>query len=266
MRGIHQPIVTQQLFDSVQDVLTGRSRTAQPRQSLHPEFSLRQFVRCATCGKGLTGGIIKKKFQYYWCYTKGCRDVLVSKEELEQHFIRLLGMHQPTIALVERLPEIAKKQWSVREANMKREAKELKGRLEEIRRLNSSAIKAKLTGQLSAEDFDSLKVTNTTEAAEIEKQLTALESEKNMMQQLIEQSERELVDVVTAWRKASITGKKELQFALFPDGLVWGHETGFLNPKNVGLMQDLEECFQSATDSDSALENFLVKVGVPDGI
>jgi len=138
--------------------------------------------------------------------TKGCRDVLVSKEELEQHFIRLLGMHQPTIALLERLPEIAKKQWSVREANMKQASKQLKSRLEEIRRLNSAAIKAKLTGELSAEDFDSLKTTNAADAAEIERQLSDLESQKNMMQQLIEQSERELVDLVNAWKRDSITG------------------------------------------------------------
>jgi site-specific DNA recombinase len=97
VRGVHQPIVAQQLFDSVQDALAGRSKTAQPRQSIHPEFSLRQFVRCAKCNKGLTAGIIKKKFFYYWCYTKGCRDVLVSKEELEKHFVRLLSEYQPTI-------------------------------------------------------------------------------------------------------------------------------------------------------------------------
>jgi hypothetical protein len=170
VRGVHQPIVAQQLFDSVQDALAGRSKTAQPRQSIHPEFSLRQFVRCAKCNKGLTAGIIKKKFFYYWCYTKGCRDVLVSKEELEKHFVRLLSEYQPTIRSLERLPEIAKRQWAQREARIRQDSKALKIRLEEIRRLNSAAIKAKLTGELTAEDFDSLKATNTTDAAGIEQQ------------------------------------------------------------------------------------------------
>jgi hypothetical protein len=76
-------------------------------------------------------------------------------------------------------------------------------------------IKTKLTGNLTAEDFDSLKATNTTDAAVIDQQLNALESEKNMMQELIEQSQRELVDLVSAWRKAGISGRKELQTALF---------------------------------------------------
>ncbi len=266
VRGVHQPIVPQQLFDSVQDVLAGRSKTAQPRQSIHPEFSLRQFVRCAECNKGLTAGIIKKKFFYYWCYTKGCRDVLVSKEELEKHFVRLLGSYQPTIEYLERLPEIAKRQWAEREARIRQDSKALKIRLEEIRRLNSAAIKAKLTGELTAEDFDLLKATNTEDAAGVEQQLSALESEKNMMQELIEQGQRELVDLVGAWRKAGITGRTELQNALFPDGLVWSHKGGFLNSKNVGLMHDWNEFFQSLGDSRTMLNDFFVLFGVPGGI
>jgi hypothetical protein len=37
-RGVHQSSVMQELFDAVQNVLSGRSRTAQPRMSAHPEF------------------------------------------------------------------------------------------------------------------------------------------------------------------------------------------------------------------------------------
>ena len=266
VRGVHQPIVPQQLFDSVQDVLAGRSRTAQPRHSIRPEFSLRQFVRCAECGKGLTAGVIKKKFFYYWCYTKGCRKVLVSKEELEKHFIRLLNSYEPTVEFLKILPQIAQRQWSERESRIQKDSKSLHIRLEEIHRLNSAAIKAKLNGELTAEDFDSLKATNAVDSADIENQIKALESEKNMMNELIEQSQRELIDLVSAWKKAGITGRVELQKALFPDGLVWGHESGFLNSQNTKLMGDWGEYFQSLGDSRADLNNFLVLFGVPGGI
>jgi uncharacterized protein HemX len=55
-----------------------------------------------------------------------------------------------------------------------------------------------LTGELTAEDLDSLKAMNTTDAAGIEQQLKALESAKSMMQELIEQGQRQLVDLVSA--------------------------------------------------------------------
>ena len=148
-RGVHQSIVSQELFDRVQYVLEGRSKTAQPRQLLNSEFPLRQFVRCAKCGKGLTGGIAKKKFPYYWCYQKGCRDVFVSKDELEHQFVSLLAMHQPTVELLKRLPDIARKHWQTREERVRQDARALNIRLKEQKHLNSNAIKAKLKGELS---------------------------------------------------------------------------------------------------------------------
>jgi len=64
VRRTHPPIVTQTLFDTVQDVLAGRSKTRQTRPVLNPEFPLRQFIRCAKCDKGLTAGVAKKTFPY----------------------------------------------------------------------------------------------------------------------------------------------------------------------------------------------------------
>jgi site-specific DNA recombinase len=258
VRGLHKPIVSQDLFDTVQDVLAGRSKTAQPRQRVHPGFPLRQFIKCAKCGKGLTAGVVKKKFPYYWCYTKGCRDVLVSTEELEKNFVRLLGMHQPTVELLEQLPEIAARQWAAREERTRQESRALTIRLDEQRRLNSDAIKAKLKGELTKEDFDTVKQSITEETTKIEKQLSALESEQSMMQELMEQSQRDIIDLVSARRKADTSGKRELQTALFPDGLVWSHESGFLNSQNTDLMQKIQALIDSLEED--------IKVGVPDGI
>jgi hypothetical protein len=129
---------------------------------------------------------------------------------------------------------------------------------EEQKYLNSQAIKAKLKGELSAEDFADLKQSITEETVLIEEQLTALESERSTMAELIAQTQRELIDLPAAWKKAGLSERRELCEMLFPDGLVWGHEWGFLNSKNTSIMQDL--CDSLNDDSDD------VKFGVPDGI
>lgn len=51
---------------------------------------------CHKCGKGLTAGLAKKKFPYYWCFTKGCKAVFVSAAQLERAFIAPLQMFEPT--------------------------------------------------------------------------------------------------------------------------------------------------------------------------
>jgi site-specific DNA recombinase len=274
-QGIHEPIVSQEDFDEVQAVLNGKSRSGQPRQIVRPEFPLKQFIKCAQCERGLTAGLAsKKKFPYYWCYTKGCRSVFVPKGELEQHFIRLLAMHQPTIEYLNMLPDIAAKQWKVREERIKQDSRALNIRLAEQTRLNSQAIKAKLTGELASEDFDALKVNIADEKQKIESALSALESERKTLEQMSKQAKLEKISFVATWVNAGIQGKLELQKALFPDGLVWNHEMGFLNRKNKSLMQGLKEFFDQHFQSlpnpnesaSESLDRFIVKFGVLDGI
>jgi Recombinase zinc beta ribbon domain len=53
------------------------------------DFPLRGFVSCHRCGKPLTTGHAKgrsKTYAHYWCWTKGCGGVGISKAELEGHF------------------------------------------------------------------------------------------------------------------------------------------------------------------------------------
>jgi hypothetical protein len=225
---------------------------------LNPTFPLRQFVRCAKCGKGLTAGIAKKKFPYYWCYKPGCRSVFVSATELEQAFVGWLGQYEPTVEYLALLPEIAKEVCAKRQERAKQDSRALTIKLQEQRHLNSEAIKAKLKGELLAEAFDALKANITEETARIEAAITALESECSTMEELIAQTQRELIDLPSAWAKAGLSERRELCLMLFPDGLVWGHEWGFLNSKNTSIMQDLRASWLD--DSDD------VKFGVPDGI
>ena len=160
-----------------------------------PEFPLRQFIRCAKCNKGLTAGIAKKKFRYYWCYKPGCRSVFVPAEELEQAFVGWIAQYEPTVEYLAQLPRIAKEVWAKRQERARQDSRALTIKLQEQRHLNSEAIKAKLKGELLAEDFDALKVNITEEIRRIEAALTALESERSTMEELIAQTQRELIDL-----------------------------------------------------------------------
>src|SRR5260370_2303030 len=57
VRGLHKPIVSQDLFDSVQDVLARQSSTGQPPQTVHHGFPLRQFIRYSKYLKELTAEV-----------------------------------------------------------------------------------------------------------------------------------------------------------------------------------------------------------------
>jgi len=54
-RGDFEPLISEDLFYRVQGVLSGRVPSTTPQQRARPDFQLRAFVRCAFCGRGLTG-------------------------------------------------------------------------------------------------------------------------------------------------------------------------------------------------------------------
>lgn len=262
VKGVHEPIVTQELFDSVQQAMQDNGKGNKTRQAFRPEFPLRQFVKCFHCGKGLTAGVIKKKFLYYWCYNKQCRKVLVSAQHLEYRFIHLLVSYGPSIELLKQLPMIVEQQWKVREARLNKDIKVLQDKLTEITRLNQLAVKAKLTGELTKEDFDGLKLNNAEESARINREIKSFESELSMMIELIQQGEHDLLDLASAWRKSGVKEKRELQQVIFPDGLYFHAESDFLNHKNKSLIDAWDVYLQELTKQSAPVDDFLVRFGV----
>jgi hypothetical protein len=67
-RGGFERLIPEELFYRVQAILSGRVPTTTPRQRAHPDFALRGFVRCHSCGRGLTGSWSKGRSEYYACY------------------------------------------------------------------------------------------------------------------------------------------------------------------------------------------------------
>ena len=75
------------------------------------------------------------------------------------------------------------------------------------------------------------------------------------MQELMAQTEREVINFGASWREAGTARKREIQSALFPDGLAWDSNLFFFCPRNPTLIQFLTDTLE-----------MMHVVGVPDGI
>ncbi len=74
LEGQHEAIVSEELFDRVQEVLDGRGRKYRPKIQTQREFALKGFLICPKCGKLLTASKSKGRnryYIYYHCY-RGC--------------------------------------------------------------------------------------------------------------------------------------------------------------------------------------------------
>ena len=70
-----------------------------------------------------------------------------------------------------------------------------RARLDEQNTLNQRAIEARLMGELSEEDFKSFKTSTETETKRIQEQITALDSERSTMEELVKQADAEIIDL-----------------------------------------------------------------------
>ena len=89
--GIHEPIVDEEVFLQVQDILRGRAPNRPTKNTVKDELPLRGFLKCRRCEKNISGSASRGnggKYFYYHC-TCGCRERFKA-EETNQRFVELL--------------------------------------------------------------------------------------------------------------------------------------------------------------------------------
>ncbi len=89
--GRHEPIVSRELWEQVQDVLDGR-HARKHRRSKH-DFAFSGLIACGHCGCALVGEIKKQRYVYYHCtgFRGKCPEPYVRQEVIERQFATVLG-------------------------------------------------------------------------------------------------------------------------------------------------------------------------------
>jgi site-specific DNA recombinase len=89
--GTHEPLVSPELWERVQDVLDGRQANKH-RRAKH-NFAFSGLIACGHCGCSIVGEIKKQRYIYYHCtgYKGRCNEPFVREEILERKFSGLLG-------------------------------------------------------------------------------------------------------------------------------------------------------------------------------
>ena len=149
---------------------------------------------------------------------------------LEAHLHTLLDRIQPAANLLAKLPTIAARSWRSRKERIGADSKALVRRLDDQQALNRQTIEARVRGTLSADDLQTLKASIDAEIARIQEQIKALDSEVCTMEALVKQTEREVINFGESWKQASGRRKREIQTALFPEGLGLRPKTPLFKP------------------------------------
>ncbi len=112
VEGQHEAILSEELFEQVQDTLDGRGRKYRLKIETRNEFPLRGFLICPECGKLLTASRSKgrnKYYNYYHCY-KGC-SLRIGAEELTELFKNELRRYIPLKEVIEVYKDVLKESY-----------------------------------------------------------------------------------------------------------------------------------------------------------
>ena len=134
-RGDFEPLITERIFFRVQGILDGRYEVTAPKQRNDPDFPLRGYVRCETCGKPLTASWSKGRSDYYAYYhCRGrCRAVNISKAKLEELFVEELARLQPTAGFMRLVKDRVLHAWREMKADAAQRIAEIERRQKAIR-------------------------------------------------------------------------------------------------------------------------------------
>ena len=155
--GLHEPLVTEELFDRVQDIMDGKRRK-QPKltKPLKPEYYLRKFLVCPHCGRAITGATSKGgsggEYHYYFCPTTG-KHLRMQADALNDAFVDYVSGLRPNEAVMRLYYEILN---DLRKENA-RDIRAAVDKLDnEIQELNTRMDKIEdkyLDGEIEKEDY-----------------------------------------------------------------------------------------------------------------
>ncbi len=99
IKGLHEPIVTDELFDRVQEVRGWRTRVVKPGRPSE-EYLLRKLLRCEHCGARMHGTSGSRAgIRRYQCSTRryhgNCEQTIVKAQALEEQLIDWVHTFQP---------------------------------------------------------------------------------------------------------------------------------------------------------------------------
>jgi DNA invertase Pin-like site-specific DNA recombinase len=227
MHGNFEPLVTNQLFDQVQDWLAGRRVTVSAYQRNHPDFPLRVFVRCGNCGEPLTGAWSrgrKKKYPYYRCRKRGCGFVNIRRETLEAEFIRLLRYLTPSTNLVDEFTKVVKAEWKRRQGDAEQAYAAIQHRLATAKGRKDKLVNLRLDGEMDQRTYQEQAARLDKEVEFAEQQLRATEAEFLDLEGVLSFAGKIVTIPARLWMGSALDQQQKLQQTLFPDGLVFNGE------------------------------------------
>ena len=239
VKGIHEALIDEDTFNTVQDILDGK-RKKQPKltKAVVPELYLRKFLVCPVCGHALTGAYSKGnggRYAYYFCNDEH-KHINVRAEKVNEGFAKYVSALKPHKAILELYKEILNdirgervRETEAQAAKLQREADALTTRINRVQDMF-------FDGEITKEEKIAAIDRYTAEQKKLNNQIQSIRlgADKQMKEKL-EYSINLIGNIGDFFRYASPEVKIKLLGSMFPEKIEFDGENYRTNSFNQTL-------------------------------
>ena len=247
VNGIHQPIISKELFDNVQNILFDKKKQVPTNNVRREEYPLRGNLVCEQCGKLLTGSKAVNRFNtiyfYYHC-TKGCNQRFRA-DELNEKFVNILKELKPKQKFIDAFNKQTNVVNKENEVDRKTSSSKLQGEIKKFEERILNAQKLLIDNVISADEYRGMKTNFETEISKLKRDNVAFTAYDNEIPQYARFSTQLFENLDSMYLSADLETKSRLLGWIFPEKITFpknGVPTLKLN-KTFSLICSLDKGF-----------------------
>ncbi len=223
VKGIHEPLISLDMFQRVQRILLKNRPGYRPRIQNDPDFPLRNFVTCSCSGQRITGsrstGRQKVRYAYYHCRQGKCGFGSVPQQELHRQFSELLRSIQPEPGTVDLFREIMRETWQEKHRDITQEKRRVQTEINGIEEYRDNALQLFIKGKITDQEYQKATGSIALRVEVLKEELASLRADGPNLQGALQYCCDKLTDIADTWMSGGIEVKQRFQSLIFPNGI-----------------------------------------------
>lgn len=224
VRGIHEQMITEEMFYKIQAILGRNNRIPSHirRNVVNPFFPLKGILKCSKCAKNLIAGNVRgktKKYPKYWCRNGCIRSI--NNYDLDDLIKAKLVSIQPSQELVDLYSFMLMAKYNEIKTKLMNRKNEAEGLIKKQKELLKILTRGNMTGKYSDEIYEEEK--QTIEDKILTYQISANDDLCNNydIERTVNFIKALFINLVKAYEVSEYGQKRILLNSIYPSGLVF---------------------------------------------
>lgn len=269
VKGLHAPIISEELFNEVQYVLSGKKKIKAKKSKAKEELALRGFMVCSCCGKNLTGSASKGNggtYYYYHCQP-GCKERYKS-DIVHTSFNNWLSSISIKPEIASLYIAVMEDVFKTNEGDRDAEIKKINQQITTLKEKQEKAAESLIEGGLDKHDYKMLKDKYALQIVELKNRIDDLKSASSGFAEYTKFGFSLLSNLSYYYNQSNLENKQKMIGLIFPEKLVFSNSSYRTTKPNelLSLMcnniNELEGVKKKKTSNNESLSFVVARTGI----